>query len=237
MPVYLNIMQSGTLHNLDFYFEKMGFLVQVVKLHIRPYIPDLLKLIFDNWSHTGLQGRIIGLIESMAIALEGEFKVYLPKLLRSMLVVLDTDLSEKHRASLRVLQALVKLGSNIEEYLHLVVPVLVKTFERTDAPMDLRRAAISTVGALSKRVDFSDYASRIIHPLVRTLSAPGPELRNVTMDVLCLLAVQLGQDYLNFVPLVQKVKLVQCCHSHVSFVSFRHLYSHNLSIPLKNRRW
>ncbi|KAG0070756.1 phosphatidylinositol kinase- protein kinase tor1, partial [Linnemannia elongata] len=204
MPVYLNIMQSGTLHNLDFYFEKMGFLVQVVKLHIRPYIPDLLKLIFDNWSHTGLQGRIIGLIESMAIALEGEFKVYLPKLLRSMLVVLDTDLSEKHRASLRVLQALVKLGSNIEEYLHLVVPVLVKTFERTDAPMDLRRAAISTVGALSKRVDFSDYASRIIHPLVRTLSAPGPELRNVTMDVLCLLAVQLGQDYLNFVPLVQK---------------------------------
>ncbi|KAF9279781.1 phosphatidylinositol kinase- protein kinase tor1 [Linnemannia elongata] len=204
MPVYLNIMQSGTLHNLDFYFEKMGFLVQVVKLHIRPYIPDLLKLIFDNWSHTGLQGRIIGLIESMAIALEGEFKVYLPKLLRSMLVVLDTDLSEKHRTSLRVLQALVKLGSNIEEYLHLVVPVLVKTFERTDAPMDLRRAAISTVGALSKRVDFSDYASRIIHPLVRTLSAPGPELRNVTMDVLCLLAVQLGQDYLNFVPLVQK---------------------------------
>ena len=227
MPVYLNIMQSGTLHNLDFYFEKMGFLVLVVKLHIRPYIPDLLKLIFDNWSHTGLQGRIIGLVESIAIALEGEFKVYLPKLLRSMLVVLDTDLSEKHRASLRVLQALVKLGSNIEEYLHLVVPVLVKTFERTDAPMNLRRAAISTVGALSKRIDFSDYASRIIHPLVRTLSAPGQELRNVTMDVLCLLVVQLGQDYLNFVPLVQKVMLVQCYHSWVSFVSFVQFYSHN----------
>ncbi|KAF9147911.1 phosphatidylinositol kinase- protein kinase tor1, partial [Linnemannia schmuckeri] len=220
MPVYLNIMQSGTLHNLDFYFEKMGFLVLVVKLHIRPYIPDLLKLIFDNWNHTGLQGRIIGLIESIAIALEGEFKVYLPKLLRSMLVVLDTDLSEKHRASLRVLQALVKLGSNIEEYLHLVVPVLVKTFERTDAPMNLRRAAISTVGALSKRIDFSDYASRIIHPLVRTLSAPGPELRNVTMDVLCLLAVQLGQEYLNFVPLVQKTLLKERInHANYSLIA------------------
>ncbi|KAK3827302.1 MAG: armadillo-type protein [Linnemannia gamsii] len=205
MPVYLNIMQSGTLLNLDFYFEKMGFLVLIVKLHIRPYIPDLLQLIFDNWNHTRLQERIVGLVESIAIALDGEFKVYLPKLLRSMLLVLDTDLSERHGASLRVLQALVKLGLNIEEYLHLVVPVLVKTFERTDAPMNLRRAAISTVGALSRRIDFSDYASRIIHPLVRILSAPGPELRNVTMDVLCLLAVQLGQDYLNFVPLVQKV--------------------------------
>ncbi|KAF9929593.1 phosphatidylinositol kinase- protein kinase tor1 [Linnemannia zychae] len=205
MPVYLNIMQSGTLLNLDFYFEKMAFLVLVVKLHIRPYVPDLLKLILDNWNHTRLQTRIIGLIESIAIALDGEFKVYLPKFLRSMLVVLDSDLSERNGTSLRVLQALVKLGRNIAEYLHLVVPVLVKTFERTDAPMNLRRAAISTVGALSRKIDFSDYASRIIHPLVRILSAPGSDLRNVTMDVLCLLAVQLGQDYLNFVPLVQKV--------------------------------
>ncbi|KAF9952831.1 phosphatidylinositol kinase- protein kinase tor1 [Mortierella alpina] len=207
MPVYLNIMQSGTLHNLDFYFEKMGFLVLIVKLHIRPYIPDLVKLIQDNWSHTRLQERIVGLIESIAISLDGEFKVYMPKLLRSMLEVLETDVSERHGASLRVLQALVKLGSNVEEYMHLIIPVLVKTFERTDAPINLRRAAISTIGALSRRIDFSDYASRIIHPLARILALPGTELRTVTMDVLCLMVVQLGQDYLNFVPLVQKVLL------------------------------
>ncbi|KAF9190501.1 phosphatidylinositol kinase- protein kinase tor1 [Haplosporangium sp. Z 767] len=205
MPVYLTIMQSGTLHNLDFYFEKMGFLVLIVKLHIRPYIPDLLKLIQDNWSHTRLQERIIGLIESIAISLDGEFKIYLPKLLRSMLEVLDSDISERHGASLRVLQALVRLGANVEEYMHLIIPVLVKTLERTDAPMNLRRAAISTIGALSRRIDFSDYASRIVHPLARTLTHPGTELRTVTMDVLCLMVVQLDQDYLNFVPLVQKV--------------------------------
>ncbi|KAG0200191.1 phosphatidylinositol kinase- protein kinase tor1 [Mortierella sp. GBA30] len=207
MPVYLHIMQSGTLLNLDFYFEKMGFLVQIVKLHIRPYIPDLVKLIQDNWNHTRLQERIIGLIESIAISLDGEFKTYMPKLLRSMLEVLDADVSERHGASLRVLQALVKLGSKVEEYMHLIIPVLVKTFERTDAPMNLRRAAISTVGALSRRLDFSDYASRIIHPLARILALPGPELRTVTMDVLCLMVLQLGYDYLNFVPLVQKVLL------------------------------
>jgi len=107
MPVYLNIMQSGTLHNLDFYFEKIGFLVLIVKLHIRPYIPDLVKLIQDNWSHTRLQERIVGLIESIAISLDGEFKAYMPKLLRSMLEVSETDVSERHGASLRVLQALV----------------------------------------------------------------------------------------------------------------------------------
>ncbi|KAG0362437.1 phosphatidylinositol kinase- protein kinase tor1 [Gamsiella multidivaricata] len=205
MPVYLSIMQSGNVQNLDFYFEKMGVLVQIVTLHIRPYIPDLFELIEDNWSHTRLQERIIGLIESVAISLDGEFKANMPKLLRSMLAVLDSDMSERHGASLRVLQAFVRLGSNVEEYMHLIIPALVKTFERTDAPINLRRAAISTIGALSRRIDFSDYASRIIHPLARILALPGQELRTVTMDVLCLLVVQLKEDYVGFVPLVNKV--------------------------------
>ncbi|KAG0356937.1 phosphatidylinositol kinase- protein kinase tor1 [Podila minutissima] len=212
MPVYLNIMQSGTLHNLDFYFEKMGVLVSIVKLHIRPYIPDLMHLIREHWGHTMLQERIIGLIESIAFSLDGEFKVYMPKLLRSMLAVLESDVSERHGASLRVLQALVRLGSNIEEYMHLIVPVLVKTFERTDASTNLRRAAISTVGALSRRVNLSDYASRIILPLVRILSLPGTEVRPVTMDVLSLMALQLGQDFTNFVPLISKVVIKEKIH-------------------------
>ncbi|KAF8928817.1 armadillo-type protein [Dissophora ornata] len=216
MPVYLTIMQSGTVLNLDFYFEKMGVLVQIVMLHIRPYIPDLMKLIEDNWSLTRLQERIIGLIESIAISLDGEFKAYMPKLLRSMLAVLDSDMSERHGASLRVLQAMVRLGSNVEEYMHLIVPALVKTFERTDAPMNLRRAAISTIGALSRRIDFSDYASRIILPLARVLALPGQELRTVTMDVLCLLVVQLKQDYVGFVPLVKKV-VVQERINHANY--------------------
>ncbi|KAG0305001.1 phosphatidylinositol kinase- protein kinase tor1 [Dissophora globulifera] len=222
MPVYLAIMQSGTVLNLDFYFEKMGVLVQIVTLHVRPYIPELMKLIEDNWSRTRLQERIIGLVESIAISLDGEFKVYMPKLLQSMLAVLDSDMSEKHGASLRVLQAFVRLGSNVEEYMHLIIPILVKTFERTDAPMNLRRAAISTIGALSRRIDFSDYASRVIHPLARVLALPGLELRTVTMDVLCLLVVQLNQDYVGFVPLVKKVLVrEQINHSNYNLVVSR----------------
>ncbi|KAF9586443.1 phosphatidylinositol kinase- protein kinase tor1 [Lunasporangiospora selenospora] len=205
MPVYLSIMQSGTVMNLDFYFEKMGFLVVVVKLHIRPYLPDLLQLVKDNWGHTRLQERIIGLVESISVALDGEFKAYLPNLLQSFLAVFDSDVSERHDASHRVLQALVKFGSNIEEYMHLVIPVLVKTFEKPDAPMALRKAAIFTIGTISRKVNFSDYASRLIHPFARILALPGPELRMCTMDALCSLVLQLGQDYVNFIPMIKKV--------------------------------
>ncbi|KAF9582493.1 phosphatidylinositol kinase- protein kinase tor1, partial [Lunasporangiospora selenospora] len=229
MPVYLSIMQSGTLLNLDFYFEKMAFLVQIVKLHIRPYIPELMKLINDNWNHARLQERIIGLIESMIISLEGEFKTYMPKLFRSMLAVLDTDATESHGPSFRVLQALVKLGPSIEDYLHLIIPQLVKTLERTDIPMNLRRAAISTIGALSKRLDFSDYASRIILPLTRVLSVPGAELKTTTMDVLCLMALRLGNDYINFIPLV--LNREKASHANYSLVESKLLNRGQLPLP------
>ncbi|KAG0345157.1 phosphatidylinositol kinase- protein kinase tor1 [Podila humilis] len=219
MPVYLSIMQSGTLLNLDFYFEKMGFLVLIVKLHIRPYLPDLLQLVKDNWNHTRLQERIIGLVESIAVALDGEFKAYLPNLLQSFLAVFDTDMTERHDASLRVLQAFVKFGSNIEEYMHLVIPVLVRTFEKAEAPMNLRRAAINTIGTLSRKVNFSDYASRIIHPFARILALPGPELRMSTMDSLCALVLQLGQDYVNFIPMIKKVLIrARISHSNYDFL-------------------
>jgi len=227
MPVYVNIMQSGTLLNLDFYFENMSFLVAIVKQHIRPYIPELLQLVQDNWSHTRVQERIIGLIESIALCLDGEYKSYMPKFLRSMMAILEADLSSERQqqrqqqqhhhgnASFRVLQAVVKLGTNIEEYMHMIIPLLVKTFERPEAPLNLRRAAISTIGALSRRVDLSDHASRITHALSRILALPIPELRTATMDVLCLMVIQLGQNYLNFAPLVRKVTI---CHDQYVFL-------------------
>jgi FKBP12-rapamycin complex-associated protein len=167
----------------------------------------LLQLVKDNWNHTRLQERIIGLVESIALALDGEFKAYLPNLLQSFLAVFDTDMTERHDTSIRVLGAFVKFGSNIEEYMHLVIPVLVKTFEKPDAPMTLRKTAIHTIGTLARKVNFSDYASRIIHPFARILALPGPELRIPTMDALCSLVLQLGQDYVNFIPMIKKVRM------------------------------
>ncbi|KAF9162608.1 phosphatidylinositol kinase- protein kinase tor1 [Actinomortierella ambigua] len=205
MPVFLNIIQSGALANVDVYFKEMSSLVTIVKLHIRPYLPDLLQIVRDNWNHTRLQDRIVGLVESIAIALDGEFKAYLPSLLPSLLAIFDTDVSERYEGSMKVLQAFIKFGTNIEEYMHLVIPVLVKTFERQDVPMPLRRQTIVTISKLARKVNFSDHASRIIHPFARILALPGPELRAVTLDALCSLILQLGQDYISFIPLIKKV--------------------------------
>ena len=53
-------------------------------------------------------------------------------------------------------------------------------------------------------MDFSDYAGRIIHPLVRVIDNC-PELRPAAMDVLAAIVLQLGKKYKIFIPMVDKV--------------------------------
>lgn len=54
------------------------------------------------------------------------------------------------------------------------------------------RVALETLDRLTESLDFTDYASRIIHPIVRTLDST-PELRSTAMDTLSSLVFQLGK--------------------------------------------
>lgn len=54
------------------------------------------------------------------------------------------------------------------------------------------RVALETLDRLTESLDFTDYASRIIHPIVRTLDGT-PELRSTAMDTLSSLVFQLGK--------------------------------------------
>jgi phosphatidylinositol kinase/protein kinase (PI-3 family) len=66
------------------------------------------------------------------------------------------------------------------------------------------RVALETIDKLTDTLDLSDYSSRIIHPLVRTLDTCS-ELRPVAMDTLSALVMQLGKKYQIFIPMVNKV--------------------------------
>jgi len=218
MPAFLNMMRVCQVGNLEFYFQQLGILVTVVKQHIRNYLTEIYQLIQEFWNfNSNIQLTIISLMESIAIALNCEFKAYLPQLLPQLLQIFETDTSEKRQLTIKVLKAFIVFGSNLEEYLHLVIPVIIKLFERIDAPLDLRKEAIQTIGQLCKNVNFSDHASRIIHPLVRIL--PNPELRNDAMDTLIKLVLQLNSDYAIFVPMVNKILI----KNHIQHVEYDNL--------------
>lgn len=209
LPAFLRVIRMASRDSQDVFLKQLAQLISIVKQHIRIYLNDIFALVHEFWNpNSTLQITIISLVESIARAVEGEFKTYLPQLLQQMLKSFDCDLGHltDHRKEtlLHILQAFSAFGSSIENYLHLVLPVIVRSFENPTAPVALRIAALDTTAQLSRKVNCSDHASQIIHPLVRTLSTPNTALRDAALETLCTLVRQFGADYSIFIPMVNK---------------------------------
>lgn len=206
IPGFLAVTRACPVSKLDSYFNQLSILVSIVKQHIRNFLPDILALIRDYWeSAPGLQANILLLVEAIAHSLEGEFKIYLAQLLPLMLKVLETSDTARPGPSEKVLHAFVVFGSSSEEYMHLILPVIVRMFEKPGHRTPIRKAAMETVARLSRKVNISDHASRIVHPLSRVLMNGTHELRMTALDTLCALVFQLGHDYAHFIPMINKV--------------------------------
>jgi FKBP12-rapamycin complex-associated protein len=206
IPALLMVMRSSASTRLESYFNQMATLVGIVRQHIRNYLPEIVEIIHEYWhSSSTMQTTILLLIESISRSLEGEFKIYLAGLLPLMLGTLDKDISPKRTPSERILHAFLVFGASAEEYMHLIIPVIVRTFEKQGQPAFIRKSAIDTIGKISRQVNLNDYAAKIIHPLTRVLDSGEPSLRMVALDTLCALIQQLGKDYLHFMGTVNKV--------------------------------
>lgn len=190
-----------------FLFTQLAKLIAIVKQHIRNYLDKILDLVKELWTPNSplqLTLAILLLVEYIAVALGSEFKVYLPQLMPQILRVLAHDTSDERIVTKNLLYALQKFEDNLDDYMHLVIPSIVKLFDAADCPISVAKVAIETVDYLSDTLNYGELTSRIIHPLVRSLDT-FPPLRLTAMDTLCSLIAQLGKKYTDFIPLVQKV--------------------------------
>jgi FKBP12-rapamycin complex-associated protein len=70
------VMKSCPLDMLNFYFQQLGQLVKIIKQHIRNFLDDIFALVKEFWtSGSNIQLTIIQLVEEIAQALDGDFKV------------------------------------------------------------------------------------------------------------------------------------------------------------------
>ncbi|KAH8375520.1 target of rapamycin [Drosophila serrata] len=204
LPNLLDNVRTADNNLREFLFQQLAILVAFVKLHIISYMGDIFKLIKEFWTiNTPLQNTLINLIEQIAVALGCEFRDYLAELIPQILRVLQHDNSKDRMVTRRLLQALQKFGSTLGYYLPLIVPPIVKLFDSHYVPQQVSMVALETINNLACQLDFTDFSSRIIHPLVRVLDAE-PELRDQAMLTLRSLVKQLGKKYLVFVPMVQR---------------------------------
>lgn len=219
LPSLLGNVRTADINLREYLFQQLSILIEIVKQHIICYMDDIFKLMKEFWTpNTPLQATLINLMEKIAIALGSEFQVYLSQLMPQILRVLTHDISKERVVTVKLLQTLQRFGNNLDEYLHLILPPIVKLFDQPDVPHAVSVAALDTINQLACILDFTEYASRIIHPLVRCLDNC-PELRPSAMQTLCAMVVQLGKKYVVFVPLVQRV----ITRHRITFVEYEKL--------------
>ncbi|MGH0147040.1 UNVERIFIED_CONTAM: hypothetical protein FKN15_060860, partial [Acipenser sinensis] len=148
MPTFLNVIRVCDANIREFLFQQLGMLVCFVKIHIRPYMDDIFTLIREYWTpNNPMQNTIILLIEQIVVALGGEFKLYLPQLIPHMLRVFMHDNSTGRSVTVKLLNAIQLFGANLDDYLHLLLPPIVKLFDAQDVPLQARKTIQAVLSA------------------------------------------------------------------------------------------
>ena len=215
IPGLLRVMRACTPAFLKFYLQQLGVLVMIVKLHIRPYMPEILQLVrtFAALS-ASVRKTLIVLVEAILRALDGEFKMYLADVLPVLLDAIEDDRLPERDTAVQVLHSFVVFGASLQEFDHVVVPTVLHLVE-APGPALLRKLAIDTVGRLARNIALGEMLLRMVHPLLRVLASPGgannadSELQHAAITALCSLALLAGSDFVIFVPAIKKEMLRQ----------------------------
>ena len=205
IPAFLSEMRTCESSLRETFFQHLCGIVVIVKQHIRNYLDGILDICMEYWHSTALLPHLLALIEELSIALRDEFKPQLPLLIPKLLAMLHSDKSETKALSTRVLHALRTLGASkgsLDEYLHILVPALIRLCEASDESITVRIDVVDTVGKIATMHDISDHASRVIHAFARILAGTPSPLHDACLNVLCTLIAQLGFGYIVFEPVI-----------------------------------
>ncbi|KAL2872445.1 putative TOR pathway phosphatidylinositol 3-kinase TorA [Aspergillus lucknowensis] len=217
IPGFISVIRGCPPSRLESYFNQMAILVNIVRQHIRAFLPEIIEIIREFWDASyQVQATILSLVEAVAKSLEGEFKKYLANLIPPMLDSLEKDSTPRRQPSERILHTFLMFGPSGEEYMHLIVPSIVRLFDNTQNPQSIRKSAIDSLTKLSRQVNVSDFASLIVHSLSRVVAGSDRVLRQAAMDCICALIFQLGQDFNHYIHLLSKV-LKRHQVSHVNY--------------------
>jgi FKBP12-rapamycin complex-associated protein len=160
MPVFFHVIRTARSQAQVYHLQQLGLLVGILGQHTRTYLSKILELIGELWGQSHLlEPYIVALIENLARGFAAEFSQHIPVIIGPMLNIFEHEPPEKHQAAqIRALQAIVVLAPGVDPAL--VLPAMLRTTERADAPTTLRTAAIAAVSRLAERCDLSDHASR-----------------------------------------------------------------------------
>jgi len=136
VPHILATVRSCGQHGLrEALLQQVANLSAIVREHLRPYLPAIFDVVEEFWFSRHL-ASICSLVEKVATAVPDDFRTYVPLLVRQVLSSIETvDLTEWNSSTstledIERLELILKhiqgLKGVLDEYIHLVVPALVK---------------------------------------------------------------------------------------------------------------
>lgn len=88
VPALLNAIKNPNSRGQEYSLQQLAQLVWIIKQHVRNYLPTIFDVIMDIWAkHPHVEVHVVALIESIARALNAEFKPYLSRVLSNLLKV------------------------------------------------------------------------------------------------------------------------------------------------------
>ncbi|XP_075980092.1 serine/threonine-protein kinase mTor-like isoform X2 [Anticarsia gemmatalis] len=215
-PNLLYVIRTTDNSNFrEFLLTQLAQLISVVKIQIRNYLEDIFDIIKEYWTpNSQLQSTLIMLVEHITVAIGPEFKVYLRKILPNILRVLKYDSSKDKMLTEKLLLAIQKFENNLDDVLLSIVPAITSLFDGRNIPISISKLAMETIEYLSMYLYFKPYSAIIIQALARVLDN-NPVLRHAAMNTLCALVIQLGREYIDYIPSVDRILIkhkIQCPH-------------------------
>ena len=215
-------------------FDHMITMVYVVGREVTAHLTALIKLTTDYF-HIHLAHSLAMVEALCCIALPQDFNGVIREVLPCMVQVIRNELLQDRdelvstrtdvvshsndfavvtplgkSASLpkssEVFTALANISSSLGEYRRQLVPVILKVVEQTGVRAETRREALCTVMHLAiASADLNEFASRIIHPILRLLSGSEPVLLACALTSLSCMVCRLRTYYLPFVVPAKRV--------------------------------
>ncbi|KAF6153004.1 hypothetical protein GIB67_021609 [Kingdonia uniflora] len=213
LPDLLHIVHTCEDGLKEFITWKLGTLVSIVRQYIRKYLQELLSLISELWSSCGLSktnhpahgSPILYLVKQLCLALNDEFRAYLPVFLPCCIQVLsEAERCNDYAYVLDILHTFEVFGGILDEHMHLLLPALIRLF-KAGAPAVIRQASIQTLTKLIPCVQVTGHISTLVHHLKLVLDGKNDELRKDAVDALCCLVHAIGEDFIIFIPSIHKI--------------------------------
>ena len=216
LPRLLSVVRSTDDRNLVPYFRQINIIIISIKSSIIPYVDDVVKLICNYWdTNRDLQILLIQTIESLAAALDAEFRHYihlfLPFVMKTFRidsnnVNVNIDVNQNQDRQLilsQMFSTLNKFGRTLKPHFNVVLPSILDIASTATYPMKLRQEALDTIEQLADKVLLSDYVSAILQILLRIIRRT-PMLQVKCLDIILVIAQQMGKHFLVFSLLVSK---------------------------------